>query len=307
MNRDVPKGLMIISILVGLIFFLGPTTYKIINRYMHRDYVETTATFIQLNEAGTSDNGTSMYSLVYTYVVNGQQYYYETDYSTSVIPKIGSEIRIKYNPIMPNEAYSNSFNAFNVFQIVGAFFLSISLIILFSDMIWLRDLIIFLFTAGFIITFLINKFYNGGFIIAIIIFGIMCFASVMDFITYLKNNKFQPMRDIKKEIEISKKIKQKKKDERINQTQEDKERKNKKIKRIKIAILLFLTMPLYIFIEVKGLLPNETLYTIVCIISVFCFFAGFCILGLTLVGAFDDKDYIVTIAGKRINNKDIKK
>ena len=80
MNRDVPKGLIIISILVGLFFFLGSTTYKIINRYVHREYIETTATFIRSNGAETSDDGTSMYSLVYSYIVNGQKYYYETDY-----------------------------------------------------------------------------------------------------------------------------------------------------------------------------------------------------------------------------------
>lgn len=287
MNRDVPKGLIIILILVGMIFFLSSPTYKIGNRYKSKNYIKTTAKFIRANKSRTSDNETDTYSLVYIYTVNGQQYYYETDYSTSAIPKMGSEIRIKYNPLSPSEAYSTSFNVFNVFQIVGAFFIFISLTILFSNMKWLKDLITFIFTIGFIITFLINGFYNIDFIIAIVILGIMCFASVIDFITYLKNNKFQPIEDIKREIKISKKLKQKKKEERINQTLEDKRIKNKKIKKYIIAILLFLTMPIYILFEIKGWFPNETLGIIALIICTFCLFAGFCIGGLTLLGAFD--------------------
>lgn len=94
MNRDMPKGLIVISILIGCLFFFGATAYKIINNYNHKDYAETTATFIQPHRAQQSDNGTNMYTLTYKYSVNGKQYYYETDYSTSVIPKVGSEIKI---------------------------------------------------------------------------------------------------------------------------------------------------------------------------------------------------------------------
>lgn len=305
MNRDVPKGLIIISILVGLILFLGSMTYKIINRYVHREYIETTATFIRSNGAKTSDNGTSMYSLVYSYIVNGQQYYYETDYSTSVIPKIGSEIRIKYNPLMPNEAYSNSFNVFSVFQIVGVFFLSISLMILFSDIMWLRDLIIFLFTAGFIITFLINKFYNGGFIIAIIILGIMCLASIVDFITYLKNNKFHPLDDIKNEIIKSKNLKIAKKKARQNLSKEEIEFKLKKRNKIiKGFLLFFIPMSLFIFMETNFCL-NPIFGGILLSISVISMFVGFFMAGFAITG-FNSENSVMFIAGKRVNYKKIK-
>ena len=177
MNRDAPKGLLLTVIIVGLLLFIIPTSYKSINNNNYRDYIETIATFIQSNEAGKSDNGTKMYRLVYRYNVNENQYYYETDYTTSVIPKLGSEIKIKYNPDIPSQAYSKSFDVFSVFQIVGSVFIFIALITLFSDMKWLRDIIMFLFTIGFILTFIINNFYNGAYIFVIIIFrnNVFCF------------------------------------------------------------------------------------------------------------------------------------
>lgn len=306
MNKDVPKVIIIILILIGLIFFLGSMTYKFTNNYEHKDYITTTASFVQPNDAGISDDGTHMYTLIYIYVVGEKEYYYETDFSTSIIPQIGSEIKIKYNPIVPSKAYSNSFSVFSIFQIIGVSFLFGALVILFSDLIWLRDLFIFLFTGGFIITCLINKFYTGGFIFAIIILGIMCFASIMDFISYIKKNKFQPLEDIKNEIEISKRIKQEKKEKKRNQTQADKEIKQKKMKRIKIGILLILAVPIDIFIEAHGWYPSETLYMIISIISALCFMVGFSIISLTLMGTFDNGKGTLYVAGKKIDNEDIR-
>ena len=88
-------------------------------------------------------------------------------------------------------------------------------------MVWLRDIIQFLFTGSFIITFIINKFYTGGFIVAYVILGVMWFASIIDFFVYIKKNKFTPLKDIKREIAISKKLRNQKKEEKKNITPEE--------------------------------------------------------------------------------------
>lgn len=306
MKRDVPKGLMIVAIIVGLILFFGAPTYKIFNNYIHRNYIEATGTlFIQINDSCPSNDGKEMYSLMYKYIANGQVYYYITDYCTSAIPKIGSTIKIKYNPSSPSQAYSNSFDGISVFQIIGAFFLFVSLIMLFSELVWFRDILIFLGTSILILTFIINNFYTGRFIIVLIVLGIMCFASIMDFISLLKDNRFNPLMDIKSEINKFKQIKLIKKQAKYNQTFEEKTKKEKKSKRIKIAILLLLPLPLDVFILANGWYPSETIYMIISIISSLCFFAGFCIIGMTLVGSSDNKNTITVIAGKVINNEDL--
>lgn len=305
MNRDVPKGLIIVGIIVGTIFFFGSTIYKLINNYNHRNYIETTATFIQTAGKYTSDDGTNMYYLIYKYIINEQEYYYTTDYVTNDIPQKKSTIKIKYNPVNPKQAYSKSFDVFSVFQIIGAFFLVVSLIILFSEWIWFRDILIFIGTISLITTFIINNFYTGGFIIVIIILGIMCLGAVIDFIKYLKNNRFEPLKDIKEEIKKSKQMKLIKNEKKRNLTIEEKEIKNEKMKRIRTAILLILTVPLDIFIGANGWCPNETIYMILVLISGICFLIGFFIIGMILFDAFDNKDSVTVIAGKVIDNEDI--
>ena len=116
----------------------------------------------------------------------------------------------------------------------------------------------------------------------------MCFASIMDFIWNVRHNGFKPLQDIKREISISKKIKERKKEEKNNLTQKDKELKQKKFKKIGIGILLFLTIPINILIDANGWYSNETLYVIATIISVVCAFAGFSIICLTFI-KFENK------------------
>lgn len=295
MNRDVPKGIIIVTILVGIILFFGTTIYKIINNYNHIDYIETTAILEGVSSVKTDDNGQHMYYLKYKYIINGQDYYYITDYSVSDIPKDGSTTKIKYNPINPDEAYSKSFDVFSIFQIIGAFFLFVSLIMLFSYWIWFRDIMIFLGTGSLIITLIKNNFYTGGFMLALIILGILCFASIMDFIMNLKDNQFNPLEDIKRDIAVSKEIKNRKK--QINKG---------KIKRIIKGILLFIIpLPLVIFMDIQIGYPNQVIYYIFVIISVICMFVGFFIVGMTLMGSNSDVG-VIKIAGKVIDNEDIK-
>ena len=213
MNRSAPKGLIISTLIIGIILFIGASIYKINNNYNHKEYIETKAIFV-----GTTydyyNNGTKMHYLKYEYFVDGKSYYYKTDYSTSIIPKSESEIVIKYNPNDPSEAYSKSFDVLSIFKIVGLLFISISLITLFSEWHWFRNTIIIIETSSLIITFVTKGFYTGGFIIALIILCIMCFASIMEFIIELKNKKIHLLSDIKKDILISKNLRLEKKKER---------------------------------------------------------------------------------------------
>lgn len=302
MNRDVPKGLIIIAIIVGSILFFGSTVFRISNN--HSDYVKTTATYSEISDYKISDEGKKMYYLKYKYIVNEQEYYYTTDYTVGYIPLKGSKITIKYNPNDPSKV-QGVFDTFSIFQIIGIFFLTISLMILFSNLVWLRDIILFLGTISLILIIIPNHI-NIGIIIVLIILGVILFASIMDFISFLKNNKFEPLTDIKKEKNKSKQIRLIKKEEKCNLTLEEMDLKKKKSKRIKIGILLLLLLPLDIFISAKGWYPNNTIYMIASVIASLCFFAGFFITGMTLTGVFDNKDATIVIAGKVVDNEDIK-
>ena len=91
----------------------------------------------------------------------------------------------------------------------------------------------------------------------------------------------------------------------VNLTSREIALKNKKNKRIKITILLLLTVPINIFVAANGWYSSEFIYTIISGISALCAFIGFCIIGMTLTGTFDNKDIVIRIAGKVIDNEDI--
>ena len=131
MNRDVPKGLIIILILIGVAFICWPIVEKNIYNNKYKEYIETTATFIQSNKSVTDENVKQLYNLTYLYIVDGKEHYYTTNYSTNNVPKMGSKIRIKYNAENPDmvATYEGSFYIF--FQLLGAFLIFISLEILF--------------------------------------------------------------------------------------------------------------------------------------------------------------------------------
>ena len=100
MNKDLPKGIIILLILIGLLFFLVPTTYKIFNNYKHKDYVETTATFTQSNRVGISNDGTSMYTLTYEYTVDGKKYSYQPEMIQNS-PQMREFIEMCFDPQSP--------------------------------------------------------------------------------------------------------------------------------------------------------------------------------------------------------------
>lgn len=183
MTTKKPIFLLILMIFIGVILLSIPFIKDIKNE----NYIQTTGVFVKAYEsANTSNEGATMYNLVYEYNVDEKQYTYTTSYSTSVIPKEGSVIKIKYDPENPYNAYSNSFN---VFQIIGVFFIFIPLIMIFNEIVWLKDILIFIATAIGIIGFINNNLHKSLGIVAIIIFGILNFASIMEFIEYKKKEK----------------------------------------------------------------------------------------------------------------------
>ena len=95
--------LTIIFITVGILLLI----YGIRNIYntnlISENYIELNATFKDTTLYERSESG-NLYTLNYSYMVNGLQYQISTDYATSIIPKIGSEKLIKYNPSNPSEA-----------------------------------------------------------------------------------------------------------------------------------------------------------------------------------------------------------
>lgn len=80
----------------------------------------------RINSVKNRSNAPS-YKLVYNYVVDGQEYSIATDYSTGILPKIGSSKEIKYNPSAPDKAVIMGTNGIIP---IGIFFIVIPLIFL---------------------------------------------------------------------------------------------------------------------------------------------------------------------------------
>ncbi len=95
--------LTIIFIVVGILLLI----YGIKNIYntnlISENYIEIEANFKDATLYERSDSG-EVYTLNYTYTIDGLQYQISTDYTTGIIPKIGSKKLIKYNPDNPSEA-----------------------------------------------------------------------------------------------------------------------------------------------------------------------------------------------------------
>lgn len=92
-----------IFIVVGILLLI----YGIRNIYntnlISENYIEIKANFKDTTLYERSESG-NLYTLNYSYTVDGLQYQISTDYATSIIPKTGSKKSIKYNPNNPSEA-----------------------------------------------------------------------------------------------------------------------------------------------------------------------------------------------------------
>lgn len=95
-----------------------------------KGYEKTTGYLVDytLYEAGGYDaarktESADTYRLIYSYTVNGEAYTLSTDYGTSIVPSVGSETEILYNPENPGEAVVGGPNqSGNQLIFIGLFF-----------------------------------------------------------------------------------------------------------------------------------------------------------------------------------------
>ncbi len=125
--------LPILALLIG-VFFLGLGIYETATSNT-KDYAETVGYYnystIAEKEHYDSQNNTTVattYYLTYQYAVDGKAYYVTTDYTTSIEPSYGEEIKILYDADNPENAVvggpakrSNFLMIFGIFFILGSF------------------------------------------------------------------------------------------------------------------------------------------------------------------------------------------
>ena len=122
-------GIILIFPTIGLVLTIMGILLNVNANKISKNYVEVIGYYKDKIYAST-DDGTKLYNLEYLYTVNGDQYVIETDYITNIIPKYGSEKKIKYNPENPSEAIISGFNSYYIMIITGIGFLIISSILI---------------------------------------------------------------------------------------------------------------------------------------------------------------------------------
>ena len=68
------------------------------------------------------------YTLIYNYMYADQEYKVETDYGTSFVPEIGSEIEVRFNPENPQQAIIVGPNKNSILLFAGGLFTGVPLI-----------------------------------------------------------------------------------------------------------------------------------------------------------------------------------
>ena len=99
--------------------------YKKVDGYLLDYILESEDKYDSVRKKHTS----ATYKLIYNYSVNGQEYKVSTDYSTGILPEIGSAKEIFYNPNNPEEAVIVGPNRHNIMLFIGAMFAGIPLLI----------------------------------------------------------------------------------------------------------------------------------------------------------------------------------
>ena len=204
MKNDKPVALLIFFFIVGSIIIMLSLVINIIHLLDTKDYEKTLATFVRADFVHTSDNGTKMYYLNYKYTVKDKTYHRKTDYTTSIIPKLGSKKEIKYNPEHPSQSYIAEFNDFIKLQLLGIFFFFISLTALCNKSIS-RSISIFIWSFLIIIYCIYGDLYQS---LTGIIF--MLIPITMNFISiyfFIENVKLITQEKLLKQIENNDPIK----------------------------------------------------------------------------------------------------
>ena len=301
MVRDTTAKVMLyISLFIGMIFFCFPIINNLINNNKYKNYISIIATYKEASSPHIEDE-TLMYYLKYYYNVDGIEYIYTTDYSVSALPKKGSTIEIKYNPNNPSSAYATSIFIFDIFQVVGVFFICLSLVMLFPSFVWLRDITIF-FLGIYCIFICINyKLYTVSGKLFLIVGLLILINSVKEFIKYIKNYRLNPSQDIKNEIINAKKIKQEKIEAKKNMTGEE---HKAKIKNILIGLALFIVpVPFMILINIFVGYPNDIVYYLCVCMSCLLTMTGFAIVGISLLNINSNKNSEYIHKTIRVGNK----
>lgn len=189
-KKAAKKVFLLTMLSFGIIMTIAFICIDFINSHKTPDYVSVEATLIDAQRLGDV-GGTSAYSLVYEYEVDGvvKTYAYITDYemAAGAVPKIGSKKIIEYNPDHPGQVY-NSDNKFGIFQIVGVMLIFIPLTMLLASLERHKASTISLCIGMFSIVALLTMKFNlhqAGFmgIIAIAIPSIIGIAGIMELIT----------------------------------------------------------------------------------------------------------------------------
>lgn len=176
--------IMIPIILIGLIL-IGVSIFMKINRDKEtKNYVITNAYFKYVDKEYDSNN----YHLIYEYVVDGEVYTYETNYSTSIVPKEGSKKEIYYNPNNPEIAYLKGISGDNVLVFVMGIMFTLIPLSIFLNSAFSLLIALFIFSSSMLIFMfdstremsLLELFLNQGLglITMLILFGVSSYSLI---------------------------------------------------------------------------------------------------------------------------------
>lgn len=121
-------ALPILCLIIGIVLFSLGIRNTVSDRT--KGYEKTTGRLVDytLYEAGGYDAArktqtADTYRLIYSYTVDDEPYTLSTDYGTSIVPSVGSEAEILYNPENPSEAVVGGPNqSGNQLIFIGLFF-----------------------------------------------------------------------------------------------------------------------------------------------------------------------------------------
>ncbi len=120
------KIIMLIFLLIGVALLSWGLTNIYYQNQTTKDYVSIEGEFVErIIVENTESENTS--KLLYRYKVDGIEYQIKTDYTTSIIPSVGSKRTIKYDPTNPSNAIITGFNGNFVSIFIGFMFCIIPL------------------------------------------------------------------------------------------------------------------------------------------------------------------------------------
>jgi len=108
-----------ILIIIGVVLFVIGIGGVIQTTNKTKGFLDVKGKYISRTVYSSGKDGTT-YRLHYSYVVKGNEYTATTDYGTNVIPKVGSEKTIKYDPSDPSCSVVPG-SGFNAIMLFGGF------------------------------------------------------------------------------------------------------------------------------------------------------------------------------------------